>query len=94
MLNFSSFRIKKLIILTLNFIKIEDNYRYILIKEPKKPKGQAESQTDGLHLYYVKNKDNKPVIIIDSQGFGDTRGKEYDELIFEKYFYINIDYYI
>ena len=68
-------------------IKLEDNYRYILIKEPKKPKGQAESQTDGLHLYYLKDKDNKPVIIIDSQGFGDTRGKEYDELIFGAFEY-------
>ena len=62
-------------------IKIEDKYRYILIKEPKKDKGQAESQTDGLHLYYVKDNNNKPIIIIDSQGFGDTRGIEYDVLI-------------
>ena len=68
-------------------IKLEDNYRYILIQEPKKPKGQAESQTDGLHLYYVKDKENKPIIIIDSQGFGDTRGKEYDELIFGAFEY-------
>ena len=62
-------------------IKREDKYRYILIKEQKKAKGQAESQTDGLHIYYIKDKDNRPIIIIDSQGFGDTRGKEYDELI-------------
>ena len=62
-------------------IKIEDRYRFILIKEPKKEKGQAESQTDGLHLYYLKDSYNKPIIIIDSQGFGDTRGKEFDELI-------------
>ena len=68
-------------------IKLENNYRYILIKEPKKVKGQAESQTDGIHLYYIKDKDNRPVIIIDSQGFGDTRGKEYDELIFEAFEY-------
>ena len=62
-------------------IKLEDNHRFILIKEPKKAKGQAESQTDGLHLYYIKDYLNNPIIIIDSQGFGDTRGKEYDELI-------------
>ena len=62
-------------------IRIEDKYRYILIKEAKKPKGQAESQTDGLHLYYLKDNNNKPIIIIDSQGYGDTRGKEYDELV-------------
>ena len=62
-------------------IKIEDKYRYILIKEPIKEKGQAESQTDGLHLYYIKDNNNNPIIIIDSQGYGDTRGKEYDEKI-------------
>ena len=62
-------------------IKIEDKYRYILIKERKKEKGQAESQTDGLHLYYIKDNNNNPIIIIDSQGYGDTRGKEYDEKI-------------
>ena len=31
-------------------IKREDKHRFVLIKEPKKEKGQAESQTDGLHL--------------------------------------------
>ena len=68
-------------------IKLEDKYRYILIKEAKKPKGQAESQTDGLHLYYLKDNNNKPIIIIDSQGYGDTRGKEYDEFINEAFEY-------
>ena len=62
-------------------IKLEDNHRFILIKEPNKIKGQAESQTDGLHLYYIKDYLNNPIIIVDSQGFGDTRGKDYDELI-------------
>ena len=69
-------------------IKIEDKYRYILIKEPIKDKGQAESQTDGLHLYYIKDNNNNPIIIIDSQGYGDTRGKEYDEKINEAFEYI------
>ena len=68
-------------------IKREDKHRFVLIKEPKKEKGQAESQTDGLHLYYIKDKNNKPIIIIDSQGFGDTRGKEYDELILKAFEY-------
>ena len=62
-------------------IKLEDNYRYILVEEQKKEKGQAESQTDGVHLYYIKDYNNKPIIIIDSQGFGDTRGKQFDELV-------------
>ena len=62
-------------------IKLEDKYRFVLIQEPKKEKGQAESQTDGLHLYYIKDYNNQPIIIIDSQGFGDTRGIEYDEIV-------------
>ena len=66
-------------------IKNEDNYRFILINEPKKETGQAESQTDGIHLYYIKDYNNKPIIIIDSQGYADTRGKTYDEMINESF---------
>ena len=62
-------------------VELYDDYRFILIIEPKKDKGQAESQTDGVHLYYLKDYNNKPVIVIDSQGYGDTRGKQYDEMI-------------
>jgi len=62
-------------------VQLEDNYRFILITEPKKEKGQAESQTDGVHLYYLKDYNNKPIIIIDSQGYGDTRGKAYDDMV-------------
>ena len=68
-------------------IKLEDKYRLVLIREKTKEKGQAESQTEGLHLYYIKDKNNNPIIIIDSQGFGDTRGKRYDELIKEVFQY-------
>ena len=68
-------------------VKMEDNYRYILIKEKEKAQGQAESQTDGIHLYYIKDKNNMPIIIIDSQGFGDTRGNHYDRKIFEAFLY-------
>ena len=69
-------------------IELEDNYRFILVTEPKKAQGQAESQTDGVHLYYLKDKDNKPVIIIDSQGYGDTRGKKYDEMVNDAFRYV------
>ena len=62
-------------------VQLEDNYRFILITEPKKEKGQTETQTDGVHLYYLKDYNNKPIIIIDSQGYGDTRGKAYDDMI-------------
>ena len=59
-------------------VTIKDNYRFILIEEKPKPKGQAESQTDGVHLYYLKDYKNEPLIIIDSQGYGDTRGHDKD----------------
>ena len=66
-------------------IELEDNYRFILITEPNKKWG---SQTDGVHLYYLRDYNNKPVIIIDSQGYGDTRGKKYDEMINEAFRFI------
>ena len=69
-------------------IELNDNYRFILIREIKKEKGQAESQTDGVHLYYVKDQDNKPLIIIDSQGYGDTRGTLYDQKINDAFKYV------
>ena len=69
-------------------IKLEDNYRFILITEPKKEGDQAVSQTDGVHLYYLRDYDDKPVIIIDSQGYGDTRGKEYDEMVNEAFEFV------
>ncbi len=45
-------------------IQLEDKYRFILIEEIKNE--QAESQTEGVHLYYLKDYNNKPIIIIDS----------------------------
>mgnify|MGYP002624665155 CR=1 FL=1 len=69
-------------------IQLNDKYRFLLINETKKKKGQAESQTDGVHLYYLKDYNNKPIIIIDSQGYGDTRGKTYDEMINETFRYV------
>lgn len=59
-------------------VKNGDLFRYNLIEEKPKAKGQAESQTDGIHLYYLKDYQNNPLIIIDSQGYGDTRGFKKD----------------
>ena len=59
-------------------VKLGDPIRYNLIQEKTKEKGQAESQTDGIHIYYLKDYQNKPLIILDSQGFGDTRGHDKD----------------
>ena len=36
-------------------VKLEDKFRFILIKEKEKKGGQSESQTDGVHLYYLKD---------------------------------------
>ena len=69
-------------------IKLEDKYRFILIKEKEKEKGQAVSQTDGVHLYYIKDHKNNPIIIIDTQGYGDTRGILFDKKIDEAFRYV------
>ena len=76
-------------------IKLKDSCRWTLIKEEEKSKGQSESQTDGVHLYFIKDKNNKPLIIIDTQGFGDTRGIDYDiklKKVFEEIFKNIIDH--
>ena len=69
-------------------IQLEDPYRFILIEEVEKEKGQAESQTDGVHIYHLKDYNDKPIILIDSQGYGDTRGKTYDEKLNEAFTYV------
>ena len=48
-------------------VKLGDHKRYNLIQEETKEKGQAESQTDGIHIYYLKDYQNKPLIILDNQ---------------------------
>ena len=40
-----------------------------------------------MHLYYIKDKNNSPIILIDSQGFGDTRGERCDEFIKQAFEY-------
>ena len=69
-------------------VQLEDEYRFILIEEVQKKKGQAESQTDGVHIYFLKDYNNRPVILIDSQGYGDTRGKQYDEMLNDAFNYV------
>lgn len=59
-------------------IKLEDNFRFALITEPES-KRQDKSQTKGVHLYYIKDYNNKPLIITDSRGYGDTEGIDEDE---------------
>jgi len=59
-------------------IELEDNYRFILITEPKK--------IDGIYIYYIKDYNNKPVIIINCQG--NKEGINFDEMLNEAFFYI------
>ena len=54
-------------------IKLEDNYRFILITESKIQKG-CYNINNGIHIYYLKDYNNKPITIIDCLGYGDTRG--------------------
>ena len=65
---------------------MEENFWFILITE-QKTKRQDKSQTKGIHLYYKKDYNNKPIIIIDSQGYGDTDGIHEDEKITEAFTY-------
>ena len=62
----------------LNIIKgvnPDNDYRYFFIEKPK------EGLENGLHLYYIKDINNNPIIMINCQGYGDLRGKEYDDEI-------------
>ena len=39
-------------------------------------------------IYYLKDYNNKPIILIDSQGFGDTRGIIYNQKINHVFEYV------
>lgn len=69
-------------------IKLEDNFRFILISEEIRGGGQHASQTKGVHIYYLKDYENKPIIILDSQGYGDTGGINEDHKITEAFTYV------
>lgn len=67
-------------------VKFEDPFRYVIIKE-ETGRGQEQSQTSEVTIYYLlppKNRNLPPLKIVDTPGFGDTRGLEEDEKIFEK----------
>jgi hypothetical protein len=72
-------------------VRLENDFRFVLINEDEKEGGQSVSQTDGVHLYYLKDYKNKPIIIIDSQGYGDTRGPTEDEKITKAFSYVFTD---
>ena len=70
----------------LNFlmgIQLEDDFRYKIIIENNQKKG--ESLTSEVNIYYIRpNIKNTPFIrIVDTPGFGDTRGINYDDKIID-----------
>lgn len=63
-------------------IKFEDDFRYIIVEEEKR--SQSNSQTQNVQIYNIGPfpEKNLPVIrIIDTPGFGDTRGITQDQKI-------------
>ena len=65
-------------------IKFEDGFRYKLIVEPPKKGGQAVSQTENVTSYELPDKNSilgYKLTVVDTPGFGDTRGVDNDILI-------------
>ncbi len=65
-------------------IKYDDDFRYVIIDE-NTGKNQAQSQTSDVNIYCIqKTKNFPPIKIIDTPGFGDTRGIDFDKSITDK----------
>lgn len=71
-------------------IQLQDNFRYIIIDELAKdsgvedPNNQSKSRTSYVTVYNIDAiNDNPPITIIDTPGFGDSRGIKFDEKIVE-----------
>ena len=70
-------------------IELEEKYRYFLFDEKKqieelgKEKQIGDSLTDHPTLYNIKETKvfKNPIRLIDTAGFGDTRGNSYDDII-------------
>ncbi|CDW82558.1 UNKNOWN [Stylonychia lemnae] len=63
-------------------VQFSDNFRYILINE-QTGISQALSQTSDVNVYYVKSHREgfPPIKVVDTPGFGDTRGIKQDQFI-------------
>ena len=83
----------------INFImnvKYDDEHRFKIINENNNKNNNKEflSQTKEVNIYYIKAQNGYPPIkIIDTPGFGDTQGIEFDNkimsMIFDKFQTIN-----
>jgi len=62
-------------------VKYSDNIRYLLVNEEKNSENYL-SQTKEVNIYHIKSHNSYPPIkIIDTPGFGDTSGIEFDKKI-------------
>ena len=60
-------------------IEISDKFRYkIIYEDPSKFGGNEKSQTSEVTIYKIRRPVGKPIIIVDTPGFGDTSGIETD----------------
>ena len=66
-------------------IKLEKNERLILIGNNKLIDKQYAT---GIHIYYLKNYKNKPIILINCIDYGNTKNKEIDDNILEAFSYL------
>ena len=66
-------------------IQLQDDFRYIIIDElAEDPKNQYKIRTSFVTAYNIDSiNDNPPITIIDTPGFDDSRGLDYDEKIIE-----------
>lgn len=66
-------------------INYDDTFRYKIILEDNLNKNPGVSVTDKVNIYYIRTtlKDLPFIRIVDTPGFGDTRGIEYDKCIID-----------
>jgi len=73
-------------------VEFNDNFRLKLIVEKKKAGGDADSCTDHITSYRIKKPKggniNYDLTIIDTPGFGDSRGIQRDMLILKEFTYV------
>ena len=66
-------------------IKYDDKFRYKIIIEDTRNKKEGDSITDSVNIYYIRSiyKEIPYIRIVDTPGFGDTRGIDFDKKIID-----------
>ena len=66
-------------------VEIQDHYRFVLVPPPSSAGAQATSVTSDVTLYHLRPpKLSYGLTIVDTPGFGDTKGIEADKKIVDK----------